>query len=290
MQFAEEMTADFDERVSSLEDRYHEPTLNNADRLAIVRRQRRLLQRHIENLKRRAEVLRSRITMIRAEIAAMQSSNLEVRIVVLPPDAILEYHEILQPPLSIAWAIETEAELDMLFESATRFSDEVPLNIAPAGGSLWSSPPLPQPFEAQLQQIREQENRIWVANATPPTRYGDPYDKLVGCGGGLVLTSDTAHPQCNACGRHHVQPTEPVEIPQIRDDRRGFPSLNNRALIHARHARALARLDTNAMDEEITFRILQHPEQWGDFTQMVRDNQIQVTWWRSFARLEQRDD
>jgi hypothetical protein len=199
--------------------------------------------------------------------------------------------EILQPPLSTDWAAETEAQLDTLFLSAMRLSDPDSGNTTSAGELLQGpSLLLSEPFEAQFQEVREHEHQLGVATASWPDTHGDPFDKLVGCSRGLPQIQDPAHPLCNECGRRHVQCTIPVRMIRAPGDRREFAALDNRTLLYVRQARRLARLDTSVMDEEITFRILQHPEMWGDLGVVMAQNWMVTLEWCTFERMEQVND
>jgi len=66
------------------------------------------------------------------------------------------------------------------------------------------------------------------------------------------------------------QPPLPTCYPRaLRRQRRDFRAMDNKSLLDARYARSLGCLDVLGMDEEIAFRVLRHPDQWGLFGQLV---------------------
>jgi hypothetical protein len=126
---------------------------------------------------------------------------------------------------------------------------------------------LPGASQAQTGRSRNFWDRRGAAHAPPPISDGDPYDKLVGRGGGAPLRCD-------------VQP----------EDRHTFAALDDKVLVHARQARNLARLNTRAMDQEITYRILRRPKQWGDLGFVVNRHWKPMAERLVFERRERRDD
>jgi hypothetical protein len=265
-QVTEELDANFNKQMQSLENDYNNLRLSDADRAINLRRQAQLLRQRIINLGRRARTLQSLITTTRANIAAIQSSDiLDVRIVTLPSEAfqpLLLAHDIL------LYLVSLPAPLSGAM-------NQLMLNLV---GAARAALPINQRSFA-------------TANASPPVSYGDPYDKLVGCGGGVPLQYDPGQPRCAECHQHHVQSPRPVPLMRAPGDRRNFTTLDNRALFYMRQARNLAHLgNTRAMDEEITFRILQYPQKWGDLGFVVKEHWKEMVDRDAFERTEQRDD
>ncbi|KAH9883068.1 hypothetical protein J1614_000436 [Plenodomus biglobosus] len=67
-----------------------------------------------------------------------------------------------------------------------------------------------------------------------------------------------------AAAGHGNHPGPQPRSSSSRSSRLEFPSMSDRALVEMRSARALARLNTRAMDMEIWRRILLNPGQWGE--------------------------
>ncbi|KAF7448061.1 FUSC domain containing protein [Pyrenophora tritici-repentis] len=103
--------------------------------------------------------------------------------------------------------------------------------------------------ELCLHRERVLALRLHAMLSAPPVRYGDPFDKLVGA----VASSTPTGPLYEVS---HPDPPAPRSRCQ-------FPTNSNRVLVQLRQARALAGLDTGLMDEEIAYRVLRTPIEWG---------------------------
>jgi hypothetical protein len=96
-----------------------------------------------------------------------------------------------------------------------------------------------------------------------PIRYSDAYDDLMG-----FRSADDG----SATAYAERYGDEAVNNIQFSDTRHNglylgqdhsYITTQNRNLVEARQARALAGLPTQAMDEEITYRMLRDPDSWG---------------------------
>jgi hypothetical protein len=263
VQLVRETTTDSDEQLSLLDQYYHAPWLSLVDRRTIARRRLQLLRRRIGVLERRVETLTSQRTTVRLEPALSLSDEDRPAIPHTARHITTEALQPMQSPaesraaLGMVLQARSRAQLNRLSTSGTRHEAHQPLQ------PLLS---LPEPFSTQLEEIREAEYRIQVFTASMPVSYGDPYDKLVGRG------DEQDQPRLCPCGQHPIQPSREVTIPRAPGSRREYTTLDNRALIQARQARHLAHLDTSAMDEEISFRLLQHPVHWGNLGFVVEQH------------------
>lgn len=186
------------------------------------------------------------------------------------------------------------SELSLVVEARDRATDASE-SLAQEDGLSSTSRPLhvPQPRAhsraAMLQNVRSRIDRAldraWNTGETGsalPTRFAHPYDELLGFR--LVNDETSSYIKSSLAGVHHGRFISEWDMNLVFRCRHSYITTEDRNLVEARQARALAGLTTQDMDREIGRRAQVDRGSWGLSRPITSYEKLMLTY-RRLSRL-----